>query len=214
MYDISIARILAICLAIIFVTIKCLPLHWPKWFYGSSVGVGIALIGLSERYRLLLAAPSLNQLVLSIAAGCALFCASMGIAYWPSRVTLAWLSPERLGSLFNRRTLRDALWYSVVALYEELVWRAALPFLCGNSLVAVVCVACMFSLSHLLHTRSNLPQRVEFVGFSLVLGIGFWLTNSIWMVMLVHLLRDVLIGVDRRARKVQLSAHSAEPLKG
>ncbi len=84
--------------------------------------------------------------------------------------------------------------YCFMVTYEEFLWRAtAQRFLedtLANAPAAILITACLFTLLHqkmLDHT----VEKMEFLVFSVILGLIYYMTASLLFVVLVHAVRDV-----------------------
>ena len=86
--------------------------------------------------------------------------------------------------------------YCFFATFEEFLWRAtAQPFLTlliSNTGIALVMTALLFTI---LHTKmfTHDVEKIEFMVFSVILGLIYHLTGSLLFVVLVHLVRDLNI---------------------
>lgn len=101
----------------------------------------------------------------------------------------------------HRRLLGFAL---LTATYEELIWRCIFqPALAAGigGPAAVVLTALAFALLHRRRTGGNLPQIVEIVCFSLLLGSLYALTGDPLLVILIHTIRNYLIHIGQLNRK-------------
>jgi len=88
------------------------------------------------------------------------------------------------------------LQYCFFATFEEFLWRATaqrfLTLLLSSTGIAVVMTALLFTI---LHTKmfTHDVEKIEFMVFSLILGLIYHLTASLLFVVLVHLVRDLNI---------------------
>lgn len=101
----------------------------------------------------------------------------------------------------HRRLLAFSL---LTAAYEELVWRyIAQPALAVSigMIVAVPVVALAFVCLHRHRTGGNLPQIIEIVCFSLLLGSLYALTGDPTLVVLIHTTRNYLIHIGQLNRE-------------
>lgn len=88
------------------------------------------------------------------------------------------------------------------AVAEEVVWRVILQTVLasmGGPIVAVVVVALVFSSLHRRSTGGLSWQLIDVFLFSLCLGWLFAKTHDVLAVIIVHAVRNYLIGVQRRA---------------
>ncbi len=99
---------------------------------------------------------------------------------------------------------RTALWRSMAtAITEEVVWRMVLQTVLvavvGSS-IAVIAVAFSFSCLHRKSTRGFGRCFIDLFVFSLCLGWMFHATQDILAVVIVHAMRNYLIGLQTAAR--------------
>lgn len=88
------------------------------------------------------------------------------------------------------------------ALLEESVWRAIFQTVLSHAsghFLAIVLVACSFTLLHRHSTSGFTLQWFELLVFSLTLGILFAVTHDLLAVVVVHGVRNYLIGIRRVA---------------
>ncbi len=115
-----------------------------------------------------------------------------------------------------------------VAVGEEFIWRvAAQPAiigLTGNAVVGIVVTAILFSVVHKHFFRNPFWVSVEFVGFALLLGALYHVTQSLILVIVIHAVRDIEIAyleylikveelgdADLAAREVEKSYMRGQP---
>jgi|GEM_PF-2708386 len=86
--------------------------------------------------------------------------------------------------------------YCFFATFEEFLWRATgqrfLTLILSNTGIALVMTALLFTI---LHTKmfTHDVEKIEFMVFSVILGLLYHLTASLLFVVLVHLVRDLNI---------------------
>ena len=87
--------------------------------------------------------------------------------------------------------------FLVISVLEEIIYRAALqPLLInwsGSPLFAIVVVAILFSVVHWHFFRNRLLDSLEFLGFSIFLGVVFYYTGNLALVIIIHTLRNLEI---------------------
>jgi len=87
--------------------------------------------------------------------------------------------------------------FLVISVIEEIIYRAALqPLLINwssNPIFAIAVVAILFSVVHWHFFRNRLPDSLEFLGFSILLGVLFYYTGNLALVILIHTLRNLEI---------------------
>ncbi|QSQ25907.1 CPBP family intramembrane metalloprotease [Pyxidicoccus parkwayensis] len=120
---------------------------------------------------------------------------------FPLGVLMYLLSLGALGFFRKPQALRPSLcWrdgsklvrYLLRSIYEELFWRGALHTLLGDSLLAVVLVAVLFTLRHyfIYRRRPPLANFLEFLAFSLLLGGVYCVTGNLWAAIAMHFVRN------------------------
>jgi membrane protease YdiL (CAAX protease family) len=84
--------------------------------------------------------------------------------------------------------------YCFMVTYEEFLWRATaqrfLEDMLANAPAAILVTACLFTLLHQKMLDHNM-EKIEFLVFSVVLGLIYYLTASLLFVVLVHAVRDL-----------------------
>ena len=84
--------------------------------------------------------------------------------------------------------------YCFMVTYEEFLWRATAQRFFGDILTsapgAILITACLFTLLHQKMLHHNV-EKMEFLIFSVVLGLIYYYTASLLFVVLVHAVRDV-----------------------
>jgi len=84
--------------------------------------------------------------------------------------------------------------YCFMVTYEEFLWRATAQRFFADVLtsasVAILITACLFTLLHQKMFDHNV-EKIEFLVFSVVLGLIYYYTASLLFVVLVHAVRDV-----------------------
>ena len=90
--------------------------------------------------------------------------------------------------------------YCFMVTYEEFLWRASaqqfLEDILTNAPSAILMTACLFTLLHQKKLKLN-AERIEFLVFSVILGLIYYFTASLLFVVLVHAMR--VINVKCRA---------------
>lgn len=84
-----------------------------------------------------------------------------------------------------------------ISLIEELVYRVAaqgiLGLLTGNPWVAILVTAFVFSAVHRHFFYNHIVDSVEFLAFSILLGLLYHVTGSLMLVVLIHTVRNLEI---------------------
>ncbi|GMW02694.1 MAG: hypothetical protein AMXMBFR84_38300 [Candidatus Hydrogenedentota bacterium] len=100
-----------------------------------------------------------------------------------------------------------------VAVAEELIWRVSAQkfsvvfleqFMSANAaaFTGIVVVAALFVVVHKHFFENSFMVSLEFVGFSLLLGVLYHVTNSFVLVMVIHAMRDIEIAYLEYLMKV------------
>ena len=81
-----------------------------------------------------------------------------------------------------------------VSLMEEIIYRVAaqgaLIALLGNVPLAVIIVAVVFSVVHRHFFYNHIADSLEFLAFSLLLGVVYYWTQSLMLVVMIHTVRN------------------------
>jgi len=84
-----------------------------------------------------------------------------------------------------------------ISLIEELVYRVAaqsiLWSLTGNPWVAILLTAAIFSAVHRHFFYNHIVDSLEFLAFSILLGVLYYWTGSFMLVVLIHMVRNLEI---------------------
>jgi len=104
--------------------------------------------------------------------------------------------------------------FLLVSFSEEFIYRAALqPLLIawtGSVWIGIAIVAAGFSVTHWHFFRNPPAQSVEFVVFSVALGVMYWLTANLLLVTMVHTVRNLeIVYLEYRARVDELGDETA-----
>lgn len=95
-----------------------------------------------------------------------------------------------------------------VSIGEEMIYRVAgqplaIAALGGNAVVGIVVVALAFSFVHEHFFRNEFSQSAEFLVFSLTLGILYYVTGSLILVIVIHAVRNIEIAMLEHAVRVE-----------
>lgn len=115
----------------------------------------------------------------------------------------------------NPRVLTQFITVSVA---EEMIYRAGLqPLLItwtGSAVAGIVIAAIAFSLVHDHFFRNSVVQSSEFLAFSLLLGVLFWWTGSLILVVVIHAVRNIEIAyIEHLARAEAAGTDAAADLE-
>lgn len=98
-----------------------------------------------------------------------------------------------------------------VSLIEELIYRVAaqgaLMVLTGNPPVAIAVTALVFSMVHRHFFYNHVVDSLEFLAFSLLLGILYHVTGSFMLVVMIHTVRNFEIVYFDHATRLESAAH-------
>ncbi|MFO7973985.1 MAG: CPBP family intramembrane glutamic endopeptidase [Candidatus Hydrogenedentota bacterium] len=87
--------------------------------------------------------------------------------------------------------------YVGVAITEEIIYRAAAQqsviALLGNPWAGIALTAVLFSIVHAHFFRNSFSQSFEFVLFGVLLGVLYWVTQSLIFVIAIHAIRNIEI---------------------
>ena len=107
---------------------------------------------------------------------------------------------------------RVLMQFASVSIGEETIYRAALqPLAVGwvGPVLGVGTVALVFACVHEHFFRNSLRQSGEFLGFAVLLGVLYYWTGSLILVMVVHAVRNVEIGFMERLAQIEESGDPA-----
>jgi len=108
--------------------------------------------------------------------------------------------------------------FLAVSVSEELVYRvAAQPLLIeatGNAAAGIVLVAAVFSVVHKHFFRNPVAQSLEFIGFALLLGVLYYGTGSLVLVLVIHAVRNAEIAFLEYLLEQQEAQEEASPPTG
>ncbi|MBL7649710.1 MAG: CPBP family intramembrane metalloprotease [Candidatus Hydrogenedentes bacterium] len=120
------------------------------------------------------------------------------------------LDPRPLGR-FLGESPRQMFACLDVSLIEELIYRVAaqsvLLALTGSPWVAIGVTALVFSVVHRHFFYNHVVDSVEFLAFSLLLGILYQVTGSFMLVVMIHTVRNIEIVYFDHATRPETAAH-------
>lgn len=100
----------------------------------------------------------------------------------------------------GRSVQKRVVWSAVItALSEEIVWRVVFQTILSvavGTYASIAVVAASFALLHRHRTAGITVQFAELLAFSLILGGLFALTHDVMAVIVVHAIRNYLIGIQ------------------
>jgi membrane protease YdiL (CAAX protease family) len=84
-----------------------------------------------------------------------------------------------------------------VSLIEELIYRVAaqgvLLAMTGSPWIAIGVTALLFSMVHRHFFYNHVVDSLEFLAFSLLLGVLYHVTGSFMLVVMIHMVRNIEI---------------------
>lgn len=178
--------------------------HWNLWrpAWPTSLGVaaqtGIFLVAvclLAQQQMLDRRLISPGWLALGLLFGHTLFALSL----WSTHTVFvdAWQHARDISGLlaFLREMPDLLLRFAVVSVAEEAIYRGAVQpalwFFTGSPALAILATAAAFTLIHEHIVRNTLRQSAEFFVFSLLLGVLYYGTQSLALVIVVHTVRNL-----------------------
>lgn len=158
-------------------------LWWSDWLIVAAMG----------RYCVLLESAHYTPLglVIAFAGGHVLFWISLAGTMWSVRATKRLFGQARSLVIYYLRNRRVVMHYLIVALREELVWRATVLYVLGNSLVGILATSALFAGVHVRRLPLNVVTIAELFVFSACLGMLYVRTGNLVLVILIHMVRDV-----------------------
>lgn len=151
----------------------------------------MALIVASGSHVALFRIPRLEHIALGILLGHVLVGASLCL------VSLSLRQARKVPSLISGALSVCAarpdivLHYLMVAVYEECVWRVAVQSRLGWSCSAIVLTSLLFTLAHFRLRKAPVMVTVDLFLFSIVLGYLFTVFQAVYLLIVVHLVRNV-----------------------
>ena len=120
------------------------------------------------------------------------------------------LDPRPLGR-FLGESPRQMFACLDVSLIEELIYRVAaqsvLIALTGSPWIAIGVTALVFSVVHRHFFYNHVVDSVEFLAFSLLLGVLYQTTGSFMLVVMIHTVRNIEIVYFDHATRPETAAH-------
>jgi membrane protease YdiL (CAAX protease family) len=105
-----------------------------------------------------------------------------------------------LGYIKSNRSY--VLYHIIISTKEELFWRGCVQYLLGNSYLSIYITALLFTLIHLdLKKDIVIMEYFELFFFALVLGLLFYFLHNIYIVIIIHLIRNLGISCIKFALK-------------
>ena len=158
-----------------------------------ALAIEVCIIAAMGRWKLLFSVNNLDPffLILSPILGTFLFYISLLINRLSFREATKYTFPFAHILRFYATHLNRLGHYILVSLREELLWRATVQYAMGNSPLAVVITALLFTVIHIRSNKVNLLELSDFMIFSLFLGFVFWRYENLVFVILIHTIRNM-----------------------
>lgn len=137
------------------------------------------------------------DIALGLLAGHLVFGASLLITQRSFREAFLHLADFRPIWSFAVENPSVLMQYISVSVAEELIYRVAaqpaLAALTGHPWLAILVVAGVFCVVHEHFFKNPPEQSAEFFGFALLLGVLYYLTGSLILVIVIHAMRNIEI---------------------
>ena len=177
-------------------SMRFLPLQERRMYHlvpSIAFTIEVCIIAAIGRWRLLFSVNNLNPffLILSLILGTFLFYISLLINRLSFHEAARYTFPFANMLRFHATHLNRLGHYIFVSLREELLWRATVQYVMGNSALAVVITALLFTLVHIRSNKINLLELSDFMIFSLFLGFVFWQYENLVLVIFIHTIRNM-----------------------
>ena len=84
------------------------------------------------------------------------------------------------------------------AAVEEAIWRGGVQFRLGGGAGNILLTALLFYLAHLPRSRKvRIPKLLDLIAFSIVCSASFLLFASLWVPLIVHVMRNSILYLTR-----------------
>ena len=152
---------------------------------------------------------------LGIALGYGLYALSSLATHVTPKEVVAYFREGKGFLRFYRERPGVALSYLLMAYFEEVLWRAivqgALTEMFSNLSLGILIAAAFFTIMHFRYFI-ELPVRwAEFFVFSLTLGVLYASTGSLFLVTLVHFLRNLHVTFFAHWDEQQVQTEQTQP---
>jgi membrane protease YdiL (CAAX protease family) len=157
--------------------------------------LGVLVILPTRGYALLWEAQdNLLALLLFLPLGILSFYLSLVLSNLNLKVVRSYFPPKRIFWFYLITDRFFTLRLLLVSLYEELLWRGALPFVFGNLWLGMVSSAVLFSLIHVNKRREVFLAEIgDIFVFAVFQGILLILFRNIYLLIFTHTVRNLLI---------------------
>ncbi len=133
-------------------------------------------------------------------SGQLLFFLSLVLVNWS--VKKAW-NAIKLSLGFKRYyfNFRIILYYLVISGFEEVLWRATVQKLMGDTIIVIVLTSLFFALRHIRKSKTMyVIELLDIFLLSCVLGLLFLATHSIYLVTAAHTVRNINLSYLQRVK--------------
>lgn len=160
------------------------------------LGNALVVAGLVLNWRAFQGTPPFRPLLIPVALLCGqlLYVAAVLATKLSIKEALSAAIPSADIATTCRRQPLLLVQYCFMVTYEEFLWRASaqqfLEDIFTNAPSAILMTACLFTLLHQKKLKLN-AERIEFLVFSIILGLIYYFTASLLFVVLVHAMRVV-----------------------
>ena len=174
----------------------------------------ICLIVLFGQYKLLLQIHGFDIFLvgLGILSGQLLFFLSLVLVNLS--VKKAWNAIKSCqGFIRYYFNFRVFLYYLVVSGFEEILWRATIQKLLGETLKAIVITSLFFALGHLRKSKTvYVMDFLDIFLLSCLLGSLFLATHSIYLVTAAHMVRNINLSFLQKVKLLRKPRESINQL--
>lgn len=176
--------------------------------------IEICLIVLFGQYKLLLQIHGFDIFLvgLGILSGQLLFFLSLVLVNLS--VKKAWNAIKSCqGFIRYYFNFRVFLYYLVVSGFEEILWRATIQKLLGETLKAIVITSLFFALGHLRKSKTvYVMDFLDIFLLSCLLGSLFLATHSIYLVTAAHMVRNINLSFLQKVKLLRKPRESINQL--
>ena len=103
--------------------------------------------------------------------------------------------------------------FCAVGFGEEVIYRAAAQPLAaawtGSPVAGILLIAAAFSLVHRHFLRNPMDQSAEFAAFAIVLGVLYYLSGSLILVIVIHAVRNIEIAFLEELTKTDTASQDS-----
>lgn len=130
-----------------------------------------------------------KEIIWGILAGQILFIFSVLVTTLSFKITFNYLKKVVFLASYYLKSWRSAAFYLTAAFFEEVVWRVSVQSLLGYSYPAILITSLLFTADHWKKTK--FIELFELFLFSCILGVCFYKTHSLILIVIIHAIRNV-----------------------